>query len=257
MKKTAVILAVVMMVLCIYAPVSLADAIAYDVEPVNLYVYVATPDGGLNMRVGPGVEYSKVMKERIPDGVQLYITQKSGSWGYTSYNGNYGWVSLTQTTTKAPKPSKEPANYYVYVATPDGGLNMRVGPGVEYGKVMKERIPDGVKLHITQKSGSWGYTSYNGSYGWVSLTQTTIAESEPEDTEKHDDITQNDADDKANEPENTGSPQATANPEVPVQNNSNANGSLVKQIVLIAIILILVIVIAILAIIVINSKTKK
>ena len=86
--------------------VAFADAATYDIENVDYYVYVATPDGGLNMRYGPGTEYDKVMAERIPDGVMLHIEMKSGNWGYTSYNGNYGWVALKQTSATPPKSSE-------------------------------------------------------------------------------------------------------------------------------------------------------
>jgi uncharacterized protein YraI len=98
-----------------------ADAVDYDVQQADFYVYVATPDGGLNMRYGPGAEYDKVTENRIPDGVRLYITLTSGHWGYTSYNGNRGWVTLKQTSStppSTPKPTPIPTPEPTVVPTP-------------------------------------------------------------------------------------------------------------------------------------------
>lgn len=110
MKKILLILCVAILTICGNIASVFADAAAYDMEPVDFYVYVATPDGGLNMRHGPGTEYGKVTESKIPDGVQLHITLTSGHWGYTSYNGNYGWVTLKQTTQKStPVSTVQPA----------------------------------------------------------------------------------------------------------------------------------------------------
>lgn len=108
MKKMMLILNVMLILLLGTGTVALADAIAYDMEEAGYYVYVATPDGGLNMRHGPGTEYERVMNYRIPDGVKLYIGYTSGNWGLTSYNGNDGWVALNQTTKTPPAPKKTP-----------------------------------------------------------------------------------------------------------------------------------------------------
>ena len=49
------------------AGAAFADAIVFPDESVNVdyYVYVTTPDGGLNLREGPGVDYSIITT--IPD----------------------------------------------------------------------------------------------------------------------------------------------------------------------------------------------
>ena len=108
MKKTILISAMVFLLILTSTCSVFADAMAYDVEPANYYVYVATPDGGLNMRHGPSTDYAKVMEGRIPDGVKLYITMVSGNWGYTSYDGYNGWVALKQTAATPPTPHPAP-----------------------------------------------------------------------------------------------------------------------------------------------------
>jgi len=105
MKRIVSFIIFLALLITMVSTVAFADAAGYDIEMADYYVYVATPDGGLNMRQGPGVEYNKVMEERIPDGVMLHIEMTSGDWGYTTYNENYGWVALKQTTTTPPGSS--------------------------------------------------------------------------------------------------------------------------------------------------------
>lgn len=82
--------------------------------PANYDIYVNAKDGlGLNLRTGPGTEYSKVRSQPIPMYTKLHITQTQDSaaglpWGYTSYEGDAGWVCLVETTTYDPTP-KAPA----------------------------------------------------------------------------------------------------------------------------------------------------
>lgn len=82
--------------------------------PANYDIYVNAKDGlGLNLRTGPGTEYSKVRSQPIPMYTKLHITQTQDSaaglpWGYTSYEGDSGWVCLVETTTYDPTP-KAPA----------------------------------------------------------------------------------------------------------------------------------------------------
>ncbi|MDO4516972.1 MAG: hypothetical protein Q4C76_07565 [Bacillota bacterium] len=167
----------------------------------NYTIYVNAKDGvGLNLRSGPGTEYSKVRSNPIPMYTALTISQTEtsaagNSWGYTSYEGTSGWVCLVETTTYDPRPSQPPAaaytaaDYHIYVNAKDGlGLNLRSGPGTEYSKVRSNPIPMYTRLHIVQTAYSqanllWGYTSYNGTSGWVCLVETTTYDPTPKQTE--------------------------------------------------------------------------
>ena len=105
MKKFLTIGMVIMLLFLSIIP-AFADAASYPMDSADFYVYVATPDGGLNLRDGPGVEYHKVIEGTIPDGVKLHITFTSGNWGFTNYEGNYGWVALKQTSKTPPAVSQ-------------------------------------------------------------------------------------------------------------------------------------------------------
>lgn len=67
----------------------------------------------------------------------------------------------------------DPADYDVWVAAPDGGVNFRAGPGTEYAKLQEDMIPNGTKLHIDYVSGKWGETTYGDQTGWIALSQTS------------------------------------------------------------------------------------
>lgn len=105
MKKFLTFGIVIMLLFLTIVP-AFADAASFPMEPADFYVYVATPDGGLNLRDGPDVKYAKVMDGTIPDGVKLYIKYTSGNWGFTEYNGYHGWVALKQTSDTPPVVSQ-------------------------------------------------------------------------------------------------------------------------------------------------------
>ncbi len=80
-------------------------------------------------------------------------------------------------------------NYTVEVSAPDGGVNFRWGPGTEYGKIQESMIPNGTLLPIfkeatAQNGNNWGLTDYNGSSGWIALTQVSVVADSIPETEK-------------------------------------------------------------------------
>ncbi len=67
-------------------------------------------------------------------------------------------------------------DYEVVVAAPDGYVNFRYGPDTTYDIIT--RIPNGTFLMIEALGDEkrdhdfhWGQTEYNGTYGWVALSQ--------------------------------------------------------------------------------------
>lgn len=162
---------------------------------VDYDVTVSAPDGGVNLRYGAGVKYDKILEGMIPNGTVLHIREVAKAdngkeWGYTQYAGYDGWVILSQTKkVSASKPSSSGStaaasapvsvNYNVEVKAPDGGVNIRSGPGAAYDKLQSNLIPNGTVLHISETAKAdngkeWGYTTYNGLKGWVFLGQTKV-----------------------------------------------------------------------------------
>lgn len=104
--KYNLILLMVIIIHLLSCPVSArADAASYwyEEEAVDYYVEITAPDGGANLRLGPGVEYQILLDGLMPNGTVLHVSSESMAsngnyWGYTEYNGIYGWVALTQVT---------------------------------------------------------------------------------------------------------------------------------------------------------------
>lgn len=205
---------------------------------VNYDVSVSAPDGGVNFRYGPGAEYEKILDNVIPNGTVLHIQEAAKAnngkeWGYTEYDGYYGWVFLGQTkkvnasqpaNNNTAAPSKPvPADYNVEVSAPDGGVNIRSGPGASYEKLQGKLIPNGTVLHISETAKAdngkdWGYTTYNGLKGWVFLGQTKTTSAAPAASQTQ--PAQEPA--AADEPASVEEPQADVEPDVDEQPDSDA-----------------------------------
>ncbi len=219
------------------------------VYDTDYYVEVSASDGGANLREGAGAEYAKVISNMMPNGKVLHITQvgtadNGKKWGKTEYNGNTGWVALSQTkTVKAPSsgsekassgndssgtvaPASAAADYNVKVAAPDGGVYFRYGPGTAYGKIISTLIPNGTQLHIhgegkASNGKTWGLTTFNGQEGWVFLGQTektAAAGSAAKNTQEAQPEQQ--AEQQAEKQETS---KAQENAEQPANNNANTD----------------------------------
>ena len=152
----------------------LADAAVYDWEiqrDCSYDRYVATVDGGVNLRTEPTTQASIICT--IPDFVRLRITMEStNGWGYTAYNGSEGWVALNQLSSSYPASD---IHREVVVSASDG-VNLREGPDVSYAKV-RATIPTGTALTVTSlySKKNWGFVTYDGTSGWIALSEVTDA----------------------------------------------------------------------------------
>lgn len=152
----------------------------------STYTGTLNTDGfSLNLRSGPGTNYSKV--ESIPSGAALIITGIEDGWYQTSYNGVKGYVSsdyvkLNDAAAEETPPAETPVKTNLGTGTPNTNgisLNMRSGPGTNYDMI--DSIPFGATLTITDAVNGWYKTSYNGTEGYVSSDYITLdAAPEPE-----------------------------------------------------------------------------
>ena len=179
MKKSLFTVIVLVLILCFGTGV-MADAAIYDygnTRDCDYNVYVATVDGGVNLREAPTTDSWILCL--IPDFIQLRITMEStngNGWGYTNYNGYYGWVALSQVSEYYPITE---TSYDVSVTAADGA-NLREGPYTSYGKITN--IPHAAVLRVEATYNGWGAVNYNGSYGWIALSQVgdVVAEEDHE-----------------------------------------------------------------------------
>lgn len=170
MKRFSIVLFSVFF-LFLFSTGVLADAAAYDWdvgEETSYDVYVATTDGGVNLRYEGTTESGIICT--IPDLVKLHISRESSSgWGYTVYNGNDGWIALSQVSRSYPmKEVTKPV-----VVSASDGVNLREGPCVSYDRLLSSVIPTGTELTVTglYTPCGWGQTTYNGVTGWIAMSE--------------------------------------------------------------------------------------
>ena len=105
MKRLTVILALFLCVALTVPGIALADAASggeYNFQEADFYVVVDAPDYYVNFRFGPGMEYG--IKYPIYNGEVLHVTATSDNyndglwWGQVNYNGDWGWISISQTS---------------------------------------------------------------------------------------------------------------------------------------------------------------
>ena len=133
-------------------------------------VQVTAPDGGVNMRCGSGAEYDKVLPDMIPNGTMLTVTQEAvasngNSWGYTNYNGTYGWIALTQVTKYEEPTEGAPIPHTRYVINCNESITLRTNPDVNAAEICQ--IPLGTAVATFGDAGN-GFISvyYQGSSGY-------------------------------------------------------------------------------------------
>lgn len=165
MKKLLLVLTILLSFMLV------TQAFAADIS-----VQVNSSEGSINFRSAPS-RGSNVITE-IPDGAVLYISSLSFSpeddliFGYTTYNGSSGWVSLRQTTIN------DFSGFTTSVSSSEGSINFRSSASTESSVITE--IPNGANLYIfdifynAEDDLFFGQTTYNGLTGWVSLRQTSL-----------------------------------------------------------------------------------
>ncbi len=127
---------------------------------------VITKDDPLGIRIQADKDSERVSE--IPKGSEIEILTVFDKWGYVSYNGVGGWVSMeyvelvsaTNVTVK-----HEPGKYTI--ATQDDPLGIRTKP--EQDAERAGEVPKGEEVEILAVHGEWGYVNYDGINGWLSF----------------------------------------------------------------------------------------
>ena len=135
-------------------------------ETVSVDYSVKITDSDLNMRTGPGTEYTRI--GYVKQGTYK-VDSECGNWVRLADSGY--WVCKSYVTKVETKPSDTvdtgtDTNYKVSITTVN--LNMRTGPGVSYTR--KGYINPGTYT-IVKTTGTWGLVQETGY--WVCLEYTT------------------------------------------------------------------------------------
>lgn len=132
---------------------------------VNYKVKV-TAKSGLNIRTGPGTNYSIVGAYTY--GTVVTISQEQSGWLKT----NKGWIKATYTTKTTNSSTTQPgASEYAlgrYKVTAKSGLNVRTGPGTNYS--IKKAYTNGTVFDTYEIRNNWTKTPS----GWVCLDYTKL-----------------------------------------------------------------------------------
>ena len=124
-----------------------------------------TPDSGLNLRKGPGTNYSRITK--LSKGTAVTVHSTSNGWSKITANGIKGYVSSQYLSSTNPSSSNEtPSTTSTMYVTPNSGLNVRKGPGTNYSRITKLSKGTAVTVHST--SNGWSKITANGIKGYVS-----------------------------------------------------------------------------------------
>jgi uncharacterized protein YgiM (DUF1202 family) len=122
--------------------------------------------GSLNVRSTPST--SGTILTSLPKGTYVTLLSKSGNWWHVEYaKGRYGYCSADYI-----------AELSTYNASTTATLNVRTGPGTEYGVI--DWLANGQNVIVLSSSGKWRNVLYNGTkLGYVSgnylTTGTTSA----------------------------------------------------------------------------------
>lgn len=146
-------------------------------------VWVSSSGGSLKVRSGPSTDFARA--GYVKHGDRVTILEKGGEWskikvnatGVTGYlktkyltNGSTGsssgGSSAPSTGTSAPTGSDYDLAA-VMTKTFFGTVNLRTGPGTNYGSVAK--LPRGTKLAVYGSSGNWYQVrTLDGKTGYIS-----------------------------------------------------------------------------------------
>lgn len=149
------------------------DNTEHIVEPLQNNYLVKVDTDILNIRNGPGTNYN--ITGQIKDHGTYTIVKESNGLGASKWgklkSGN-GWISLDYVkrtdgnTTKSNKSNNYVLGLYV-VNTPNG-LNVRKGPGTNYGIV--KTYKNGTRFDTYELSNNWAKTPS----GWVCLDYCSL-----------------------------------------------------------------------------------
>ena len=81
-----------------------------SVLPESVFSEYATyyTSAGVNLRSGPGTEYSKI--QTVDLGTELQAAAKSGDWTLVSVEGKFGWISSRYLSTQPVEPDRSSTN---------------------------------------------------------------------------------------------------------------------------------------------------
>jgi len=128
--------------------------------------YVNTPGSTLNVRSGPGTNYSIIGS--LKHGEKIEVTDEDNSWYKLTFGGKTAYVSKSFVKEDPTSSAADTSGQKTGTVNSSIGLNVRSGPGTNYPII--GGLSNGTKITITGQSGSWYKIKYGSTEAWVSST---------------------------------------------------------------------------------------
>lgn len=126
--------------------------------------YIITASPSLNIRKDRGTNYAVLAS--IPKGKKVKVTSISKKWGKVTYNKKTGYINMAHTKWYGKTLSSSSSTTSVKYKT-NIQVNIRSGRGTKYS--IKGKIPKAKNVNVTSIKNGWGYVSYSGKKGYVSM----------------------------------------------------------------------------------------
>ena len=128
---------------------------------------IYTLNENMNFREQPSLTAAVITV--IPKGTVVIADTINGEWGHITYQNRTGWVSLSLSTLVGSTQTNHTIGQYRTNAV----LNFRSSAAIANNNIIGT-IPSGTVLTVSEISGTWGKTVYNGRTGWMSLEYCTV-----------------------------------------------------------------------------------
>lgn len=145
------------------------DAVVRDEIALSLGHAVQSPvmlgsvtEDNVNLRRGPST--SEAVLAKIPQGTRLeVIGQRPGWYKVATAKGAVGWVVDDYFSVKS---ASKGATSTITAAVSQSSVNLRQGPGADYGSYGK--MAEGTPVQVLARNGNWfKVRSPRGTIGWV------------------------------------------------------------------------------------------
>ncbi|HSQ87894.1 SH3 domain-containing protein, partial [Romboutsia sp.] len=145
-----------------------------DEKPVEVKETKVVNTSSLNVRIGPGTNYSKLGSLKKDE--KIGIISESNGWSKIDYKGKVAYTSSQYLSkqsetapnppTQTPKPDEKPAEVKETKVVNTSSLNVRSGPGTNYSKVGSLKKDE--KIGVISESNGWSKIGYKGKVAYTS-----------------------------------------------------------------------------------------
>ena len=182
-KKLIAILLAVLTAFSVMIP-AIANAEA------DAWIKLAYKDGSLNLRSGPGTNFTSVGYVKHGDAVDVYFGENVYDFGGEEWahikverTGSVGYVKAKYLSSEpvSGSDSASSKSATVYVSANGGTLNLRKGPGTNYG--IAGYVSHGDKITVQAAGSTWSQVKVNatGKIGYIKNKYITTSSSSKDD----------------------------------------------------------------------------